>query len=54
MRRDGRSMIYSARYDTMTELLTYLTDNCFRGAPDACPPVAVCKPARGKRAKIPA
>jgi ArsR family transcriptional regulator, arsenate/arsenite/antimonite-responsive transcriptional repressor len=54
VRRDGRSMIYSARYDTMTELLTYLTANCCRGAPDACPPVAVCKPARGKRAKIPA
>jgi ArsR family transcriptional regulator len=31
VRRDGRSMIYSARYDTMNDLLGYLTDNCCQG-----------------------
>ena len=30
VRRDGRSMIYAARYDTMNALLGYLTENCCR------------------------
>jgi ArsR family transcriptional regulator, arsenate/arsenite/antimonite-responsive transcriptional repressor len=51
VRRDGRSMIYAARFDTMNALLGYLTENCCRGAPAACAP-AVCKPARSKRAKV--
>src|SRR5271166_4257526 len=52
VRRDGRSMIYAAQYDTMNALLGYLTDNCCKGAPDACAPTAR-KPARSKRAKVP-
>jgi ArsR family transcriptional regulator len=52
VRRDGRSMIYAARYDTMQALLGYLTENCCQGAEDACGPVAACK--RGKRNKVPA
>jgi DNA-binding transcriptional ArsR family regulator len=32
VRREGRSMIYAARYDTMNALLAYLTDNCCKGA----------------------
>src|SRR6476659_3145965 len=51
VRRDGRSMIYAARFETMNALLGYLTENCCKGAPDACAP-AVCKPARSKRAKV--
>ncbi len=51
VRRDGRSMIYAARYDTMNGLLGYLTDNCCKGAADTCAPVA-CKPERSKRAKV--
>jgi ArsR family transcriptional regulator, arsenate/arsenite/antimonite-responsive transcriptional repressor len=43
VRRDGRSLIYAARYDTMNALLGYLTENCCRGAPETCAP-AVCKP----------
>ena len=31
VRREGRSMIYAARYETMNALLGYLTDNCCRG-----------------------
>jgi DNA-binding transcriptional ArsR family regulator len=52
VRRDGRSMIYAAQYDTMNGLLGYLTDNCCKGAPDTCAPAA-CKPARSRRAKVP-
>ena len=50
VRREGRSMIYAAHYDTMNALLGYLTDNCCRGAPDTCAPTA-CRPARPKRTK---
>ncbi len=51
VRREGRSMIYAARYETMNALIGYLTDNCCGGVP--CAPAVECKPAR-KRAKIPA
>ena len=51
VRRDGRSMIYAARFDTMNSLLAYLTDNCCGGA--QCAPAVECKPVR-KRTKIPA
>jgi ArsR family transcriptional regulator, arsenate/arsenite/antimonite-responsive transcriptional repressor len=40
VRRDGRSMIYAARYDTMNALLGYLTENCCQGRADQCAPVA--------------
>ena len=51
VRREGRSMIYAARYETMNDLLGFLTDNCCGGV--SCAPAAECKPAR-KRSKIPA
>jgi DNA-binding transcriptional ArsR family regulator len=50
-RRDGRSMIYAARFETMNSLLGFLTDNCCSGV--QCSPAKECKPAR-KRAKVPA
>ena len=38
MRRDGRSLIYSADYDSMNGLMGFLTENCCRGsAPCAVP-----------------
>lgn len=40
VRRDGRSIIYSARFETMNELLGYLTDNCCGGDPGKCLPRA--------------
>ena len=43
VRRDGRSMIYAARFETMNALLGYLTENCCKGAQE-CAPVAVCEP----------
>jgi ArsR family transcriptional regulator, arsenate/arsenite/antimonite-responsive transcriptional repressor len=51
VRRDGRSMIYAARFETMNALLGYLSENCCKGVPNACAP-AVCKPARSKRVKV--
>jgi DNA-binding transcriptional ArsR family regulator len=54
VRRDGRSMIYAARFETMNALLGYLTENCCQGAPQACAPAA-CRPARAaNRKKVPA
>jgi ArsR family transcriptional regulator len=52
VRREGRSMIYTAQYDTMNTLLAYLTENCCQGAQQDCPPATVCKPAQMKRAKV--
>ena len=50
VRRDGRSMIYAARYETMNGLIAFLTENCCQGA--QCAPEAICKPTRAKRAKV--
>src|ERR671937_1971177 len=36
VRREGRSMIYAARYESMNALLAYLTENCCRGKAEAC------------------
>ena len=52
VRREGRSMIYAARYDTMNALMSYLTENCCRGAPEQCVAAVACKPARAKRGKV--
>jgi DNA-binding transcriptional ArsR family regulator len=52
VRRDGRSMIYAAQFDTMNALVVYLTENCCRGAAEACAPITACKPARPKRTKV--
>ncbi|HXN67244.1 MAG TPA: helix-turn-helix domain-containing protein [Bradyrhizobium sp.] len=49
VRRDGRSMIYAARFETMNALLAYLTENCCGGAP--CAPAVECKPAVVSRRK---
>jgi ArsR family transcriptional regulator len=45
VRREGRSMIYSACFDTMNALLAYLTENCCQGRPEQC------TPARGRAAR---
>src|SRR5271167_5212794 len=46
VRRDGRSMIYAARFEAMNGLIAFLTENCCQGAAGACAPKAVCKPTR--------
>jgi DNA-binding transcriptional ArsR family regulator len=50
VRRDGRSMIYAARFDTMNALLSYLTENCCQGNATECLPPE-CKPAVRARHK---
>jgi DNA-binding transcriptional ArsR family regulator len=53
VRREGRSMIYAARFDTMNGLIGFLTENCCGGAPERCLPAAVCDPATGTATKQP-
>jgi len=36
--RNGRSMIYSARFATMNALIAYLTENCCQGESEKCMP----------------
>jgi DNA-binding transcriptional ArsR family regulator len=45
VRREGRSMIYAARFEVMNELLGFLTENCCQGAAENCA-TPVCKPVR--------
>ena len=35
-RRESRSLIYRSNFETMNELLAYLTENCCGGNPAAC------------------
>ena len=39
-RRDGRSIIYAADYDGMSELLAFLMEDCCQGRPEVCAPLA--------------
>ncbi len=50
VRRDGRSMIYAARFEAMNALLGFLTENCCQGATETCAP-ATCNPPRAKRTR---
>lgn len=38
-RRDGRSIIYTANYATMSTLLGFLMEDCCGGAPEICAPL---------------
>lgn len=51
VRREGRSMIYAARFDTMNALLGYLTENCCQGRADECVP-APCKTPASPMARL--
>ncbi|WP_395400843.1 ArsR/SmtB family transcription factor [Pseudoduganella sp. UC29_106] len=46
-RQDGRFVIYSANFDTMNGLLTFLTDNCCGGASCAPSSIPACAPGQG-------
>src|ERR1043165_1991278 len=57
--REGRSLIYAAKYDTMNGLLAYLTENCCEGvAPksdkDCCSPATPAKSTTKSNTKVPA
>ena len=51
VRREGRSMIYAARFETMNDLLSYLTENCCAGASKKCVPTRRCNSAQAKKRK---
>jgi ArsR family transcriptional regulator, arsenate/arsenite/antimonite-responsive transcriptional repressor len=40
-RRESRSIIYSANFKAMNDLLSYLTENCCGGRPELCSPAAL-------------
>ncbi len=44
-RQDGRFIIYAANFDTMIDLVAFLTDNCCGGGAciPACPPAPTAK-----------
>ena len=48
VRREGRSMIYSANFDAMNALVGFLTENCCGG--NVCTPVSACRPAKKAKA----
>lgn len=56
-RRDGRSIIYSVRFEAMRDLLVYLTQDCCEGSPEVCAPLGevlaknCCPPKGTRRAK---
>jgi DNA-binding transcriptional ArsR family regulator len=56
VRREGRLMIYSARFDVMNALLDYLSENCCAGPGDSCAPSAAprARPARSRKTRVPA
>ncbi|TAJ69888.1 MAG: transcriptional regulator [Phenylobacterium sp.] len=39
-RRESRSIIYSADYEAMRTLLTFLMEDCCAGVPEICAPLA--------------
>ena len=49
-RREGRSVIYAANFETMNALLAFLSENCCKGAPGVSAPH---KPTRSRRAQTP-
>ncbi|SRR6266536_2365291 len=50
VRRQGRSMIYAAAFETMNALLGYLTEHCCQGT--ACKPAERKTPTSRKRERV--
>jgi len=50
--RKSRSIIYRADLATFQSLTSFMVEDCCGGRAELCAPVAACKPARGKRAKV--
>ncbi len=51
-RREARSIIYAADYDTLRGLIQFLMKDCCAGRPEICAPVLAdpcCQPARTRR-----
>ncbi|MCJ2073405.1 metalloregulator ArsR/SmtB family transcription factor [Methylobacterium sp. J-030] len=45
-RREGRSIIYSAAYPALSDLIAFLMRDCCQGHPEVCAPVAAALSAR--------
>ena len=50
--RRSRSIIYRANLATFQDLMSFMVEDCCGGRAELCAPIAECKPARGKRAKV--
>ena len=50
--RKSRSIIYRANLARFQDLTSFLVEDCCGGRGNLCAPIAACKPARGKRAKV--
>ncbi|MDP3510953.1 MAG: metalloregulator ArsR/SmtB family transcription factor [Candidatus Melainabacteria bacterium] len=48
-RREGRSIIYSANYDTMQNLINFLLENCCEGKNDCCTEINTCQENIGQK-----
>jgi ArsR family transcriptional regulator len=51
-RRDARSIVYSAEFDTLSGLIRFLMEDCCSGRPDICMPALAapcCQPDGGRR-----
>lgn len=55
VQRNGRSMIYTASFETMNALLAFLTENCCGGLPEKCAPgprLQACSPQARQSANL--
>ena len=50
--RKSRSIIYRANLATFQGLTSFMVEDCCGGRADLCAPIAACKPARGRRARV--
>lgn len=50
--RQSRSIIYRADLVRFQNLTAFMVEDCCGGRAELCAPIAACKPARGKRAKV--
>jgi ArsR family transcriptional regulator, arsenate/arsenite/antimonite-responsive transcriptional repressor len=54
-RRDSRSIIYTAAFDSLTGLIRFLMDDCCNGRPEICAPAlqpSCCTPSTSKQGKL--
>jgi ArsR family transcriptional regulator len=50
--RKSRSIIYRANLAMFQDLTSFMVEDCCGGRAELCAPIAECKLARGKRAKV--
>ncbi len=51
VRRESRSMIYAAQFDTMNALIGFLTENCCAGVAEECGPECAAPKSKKTRSK---